>query len=186
MDFMVISLALFCISIYLINAHFFNYWKQRRIPQITPTFFMGNLMEFLSISIGESFAKFYEKFKSQKFIGLYFCYRPVLLVNDPELIQHIMIKDFTSFHDRPMPINEEEDKISGNLFFLTGQKWRDLRVKLTPLFTSGKLKMMFPVIHDSGSGLVEHMEKRIKQNDNVFEIRDLFARFTTNIISSGD
>ena len=151
-----------------------------------PTFFIGNLKEMMTVSMGEGFANFYKKFQNQKFIGFYLSYRPVLLVNDPELIHHVMIKDFTSFHDRPMPINEEVDKISGNLFFLAGQKWRDLRVKLTPTFTSGKLKMMFSILRDSGSGLVEHMENRIKQNDNVFEVRDLFARFTTNIISSGN
>lgn len=68
--------------------------------------------------------------------------------------------------------------------FSAGQKWRDLRVKLSPTFTSGKLKGMLPNILNSGHVLDEFLTKNLQQGVDVFEFRDLMARFNTNIISS--
>lgn len=174
-------------AFYLLNIYIFNYWKRRNIPQAEgqkPLVGDASSM-FLRIEcLGEFFQTFYNKYKHHKFIGAYLSYRPVLIVNDPELIQDIMIKNFTSFHDRPVPINEEADPLTKNLFFVKGQKWRDLRVKMSPTFTSGKLKLMFSIITDCGKVLQDYIEKNLQKNKNIFEFRDLLARFTTNIISS--
>jgi cytochrome P450 family 6 len=70
------------------------------------------------------------------------------------------------------------------LFNIPGQKWRDLRVKLSPTFTSGKLKGMFSIIKSCGQTLEDYLLKNVNNGVNVFEFRDLMARFNTNIISS--
>lgn len=70
------------------------------------------------------------------------------------------------------------------MFNLQGQQWRDLRVKLSPTFTSGKLKGMFSIIRDCGQTLETYLDKNVKSGVDVFEFRDLMARFNTNIISS--
>lgn len=71
-----------------------------------------------------------------------------------------------------------------HLFNIPGQKWRDLRVKLSPTFTSGKLKSMFSIIKSCGQTLEDYLVKNVKNGVDVFEFRDLMARFNTNIISS--
>lgn len=183
----IIAILLTLGAIYLINKYLFSYWTRRNFPQIEPSFFIGNLGSTLTVkqSLGDLFADFYVKFKSQKFIGAYFFYRPVLIINDPELIQDIMIKNFNSFHDRPIPDDAAKKyPLVGHLFNLRGQKWRDLRVKLSPTFTSGKLKAIFPIINECAEVLHKYIEKNLENGVEVFEFRDLFARFTTNIISS--
>jgi cytochrome P450 family 6 len=174
-------------AFYLLNSYIFNYWKRRNIPQADgQKILVGNAatMFLRKECLGEFFQTFYNKYKHHKFIGVYLSYRPVLIINDPELIQDIMIKNFTSFHDRPVPINEEADPLTKNLFFIKGQKWRDLRVKMSPTFTSGKLKMMFSIMSDCGKVLQDYIDRNLQENKNIFEFRDLLARFTTNIISS--
>ncbi len=187
MVFWILAVLLIAV-IYYANQYFFNYWRRLNVPQKNePTFLIGDIAGVFSgrTSIGETFSGFYNRFKQNKIHGLYFSYRPSLIVNDPEVIQEVMIKDFTSFHDRGLFVDAKVDPLGAHLFLLGGQKWRDLRVKLSPTFTSGKLKNMYPIIRDCAKTLQEYLVKNT-QNAKPFDIdsRDLFARFTTNIISS--
>lgn len=181
-----ILLTILAVVIYFTNQHFFSYWRNRGFPYKEPTFLLGELKGMITMkkSFGEFFTHLYENYKHKSLLGLYFTYRPVLIVNDPLLIQEIMIKDFTSFHDRGFPIDEEVDPLAGHLFGLSGQRWRDLRVKLSPTFTSGKLKGMYPAIQGCGQVLQDFVEKEVKKGNDVFDARDLLARFTTNVISA--
>ncbi|KAL7027301.1 hypothetical protein ACKWTF_005400 [Chironomus riparius] len=181
-----ILMAIFAALIYLINQHYFSYWSKRGIPNNDPTFILGDLGSILfgQKPFGEFFRDIYEKNKNHKIIGLYLSYRPAILVNDPVLVQDLMIKNFTSFHDRSFTVDEKVDPLTANLFLLTGQRWRDLRVKLSPTFTSGKLKGMYPTIRGCAQVLQDYLDKEVKSGNDVFDIRDLMARFTTNVISS--
>ncbi|XP_037040256.1 cytochrome P450 6A1-like [Bradysia coprophila] len=175
--------------IYYVNQYYLNYWKRLGVPQHdAPTFLFGDIAnQFFGskISIGETFNDFYNRFKHNKIHGLYFSYRPSLIVNDPEVVQEVMIKDFTSFHDRGLFVDTEIDPLGAHLVLLGGQKWRDLRGKLSPIFTSGKLKGMYPIIRDCAKTLQDYLVNKTENTKQFeFESRDLFARFTTNVISS--
>jgi cytochrome P450 family 6 len=179
-------LAILAVVVYFANQHFFSYWKKRGIAFKDPIFLLGAVGELflLKQSFGEYFGDLYTKFKQHKVLGIFLSYRPGLVVNDPDVINDILIKDFNSFHDRGLVVDEKIDPLGAHLFILPGQRWRDLRVKLSPVFTSGKLKGMFPTIRDCSKVLQVYVENNVKNGDDTFEVRDLLARFTTNVISS--
>jgi len=80
-------------------------------------------------------------------------------------------------------MDEELEPLSGHLFLLPGKRWRNLRVKLSPTFTSGKMKMMFQTLVDCGIELGSILEKRAS-NEEIIEIKDILARYSTDVISS--
>ena len=171
---------------YFLNQYSLNYWSRNGFKQLDPKFFFGDAASLLTLrtSIGEYYAELYNKYKKLRIFGIYFSYKPILVVTDPKIVRDILIRDFNNFHDRPTPVDEANDPLSGHLFNLHGQKWRDLRVKLSPTFTSGKLKGMFSIIKDCSQFLEDYLIKNVKNGVDVFEFRDLMARYNTNIISS--
>ena len=134
-------------------------------------------------SIGDICTDIYNKLEGYKYGVTYIFTSPRFFVRDPDFIKDILVKDFSTFHDRGLYMNEEIEPLSGHLFFLRGMKWRNLRVKLTPTFTSGKLKTMFQRLVECGKGLQTCLEK-VGEKGEVIEIKDVLARFSTDIISS--
>lgn len=182
-----LSVIGFAVSTFILLNHFLhNFWSRRGFVQLKPKFIVGNIGDLFRLkkSIAEIFGELYEKSKQHKIVGLYFTYRPALLVNDPELIQKILVKDFNNFSDHGLYVDEQKDPLSGHLFSLGGEKWKNLRSKLSPLFSPIKLKMMFSTFQNCALKLQNHVEKCAKSERNVIEIRDLLARYTTDIIAS--
>ena len=74
-----------------------------------------------------------------------------------------------------MHCNEKTDPLNAHLFLQSGDKWRTLRAKLSPTFTSGKLKHMFPLLKDIGDELI-HVTNEYFMVSNIIEMKDLIAR----------
>lgn len=184
--FFAIALVTLGFLIYVLNDYKLSFWRKRGFIQLSPKFLVGDLGRVFrkQITLGGFFESLYNENKQHGLCGVYFSYMPAVLVTDPLLIQRVFITDFAKFHDRPVPFNLSNDKLQAHLFHLPGQQWRDLRVKLSPTFTSGKLKGMFPIIKTCGETLSDYMKKSVERGENVFEFRDLMARYNTNIISS--
>jgi len=171
--------------VYIYFKWSFTYWKKRNVPYIEPIFPFGNFRDMVLTRkpIRDVCIDIYKKFEGHKFGGMYIFTSPQLLVRDPDLIKDILVKNFSTFHDRGLYMNEEIETLSAHLFLLCGMKWRNLRIKLTPTFTAGKLKMMFQKLVECGKGLQTCLEK-VGERGDVIEIKEILARFSTDIISS--
>jgi cytochrome P450 family 6 len=163
----------------------FTYWKKRNVPYVAPKFPFGNFADasFFRKSIGHVYEELYKKLDGEKYGGVYAFTKPICIFRDPDIIKNILVKDFASFHDRGFLIDEEIEPLIGHLFFLSGIRWRNLRVKLSPTFTSGKMKMMFQTLVDCGIELGSILQKSAA-NEEIIEIKGILARFSTDVISS--
>lgn len=124
---------------------------------------------------GDLIKESYDRFKSQPFHGMYMLHVPHLIINDPELIRLIMVKDFNYFQDRGLYFNKEIDPLSAHLFFLPGEEWKYLRTKLSPTFTSGKIKQLFPLVEKVGQDLIKAFNTCVQKSSTV-EIKDPIGR----------
>lgn len=176
--------VLICLGFLFVKRKY-NYWKRNKVEYIEPTFPFGNLeviqrKEHLS----QRLATIYRKYKNETpMIGIYFFLSPVLLVNDLELIRHIFIKDFQYFQSRGTYYNEKSDPLSAHLFNFEYERWKPLRMKLTPTFTSGKMKFMFGTMINVANEFIQCLNTA-SSIDNEIEINEWLGRFTTDVIGT--
>uniref|UniRef100_A0A182XUE8 Uncharacterized protein n=1 Tax=Anopheles quadriannulatus TaxID=34691 RepID=A0A182XUE8_ANOQN len=162
------------------------YWEKRGVPYVPPSFPHGNLGGFgKKLHMSAILQNCYKQLKSsgQPFGGIHFFINPIALLIDPDLIKTVLVKDFPYFHDRNLYYNEQDDPLSHHLVAMEGTRWKHLRAKLTPTFTSGKMKLMFSTVTAVAEEFDRCMMNEIKTSP-VVEMKDLLARFTTDIIGS--
>lgn len=167
----------------------YSFWHRLGVPYIKPSFPFGNLRD-----VGKKFhscdlmMKYYNENKHRgPFVGLYFFISPVVLLTDLDLIKNVMAKDFSVFHERHFYFNEKDDPLSAHLFAIDGSKWKKLRTKLTPTFSSGKMKFMFNTVLEIGERLSDRLNTVVNESPNQcveIEIKNYWARYTTDVIGS--
>lgn len=139
--------AVLLVCLFLLVKNQYSHWENVGIPNVKPKIPFGNLQSLVKKerSFGTAIYDIYKQ-TSEPFIGIYLFFRPAILVRDRELVKNILTKDFQNFHDRGVYCEPKSDPMSGTLFALPGEAWKSLRMRLTPAFTSGKLKGMYPTI----------------------------------------
>ena len=145
----------------------FGYFKKMGVPEDSASFPFGSEVSWKVWTGKVSGLKSQNpdingKFTNERFWGMYTFGKPILVITDVELSKQILVKDADHFVDR-MPIGLsykdyrcEADKI-GAMFLsnMSGDGWKRMRNMATPIFTSGKLKLMVPHIHKVDTVLLQ-------------------------------
>jgi len=129
------------------------------------------------------FSGIYNRFSGEKLCGFYQMTTPFLMVRDPELINSIMVKDFSYFTDHGVDTDSSVNILANSLFLLNGDRWRAMRQKLSPGFTSGKLKDTHEQIKGCIEQLMNVIDDKLKTCDH-FELREIIANFSTDVIGA--
>ncbi|KAK9499934.1 hypothetical protein O3M35_002869 [Rhynocoris fuscipes] len=172
--------------IYYYGTKTYDYWKKKGIPYIRPKYpYLGNTYEsaFSFKTILELQQQFYNYFKGNRYGGLFNFQRPMLFIRDPDLVESVLIKDFTSFYNRNVTGDIKKEPLQAHLLNLEDQQWKSLRAKLSPTFTSGKLKGMHPQLVECADSLVKYISDFADKSEPI-EVREVMAKFTTDVIGS--
>lgn len=105
------------------------------------------------------------------------------MIRDPNIIKHVLLKDFNIFADRHTSTSRSDTLGTQNLFLLHGNSWKYLRVKLSPTFTSGRMKKMFPLVANCAGQLVDYLLDNSGEKEPV-EVKESTAKYATDVISS--
>lgn len=161
----------------------YSYWKTRKVPSAPTVPILGNLKDVVlgKDSIGDNAGYVYLRFDAP-YVGYYQLFSPALILKDLDIIKHILVKDFNKFHDRPVFSDEKADPMAFHfLLMMKNPLWRHYRAKLSPVFTSGKLKMMLPLMKDCTEDLLTYLSKH---EGETLEMKEVCAKLTTdNIVS---
>lgn len=197
MDFLsasvVVSLSFFTI-VYAYFKYAFGYWKSKGVLYEEPSFPFGNA-EGLGRKqhMTQILKHIYDKYKwsGEKIVGIYLFATPCAVVLDMELVKNILNRDFWTFDEKIEYSDEINEPISARLTHIHGKKWKETRGKLTPAFSSSKMKVMFHDVIEKSQQfcdcLLETIAKhRANGNDacNSLEIYDWCTRFVIDSTAS--
>ena len=172
-----LALLAFCAAAYI--NHVYSFFSRRGIPGPRPLPLVGNLVDFLE----ETWMSRVEK-EIQRFgpvYGVFNGLRPLLVVADPELLRDMLVRECTSFYERPS--DRFEHPIERRMMFvLDGDSWSAWRRVISPVFSPAKLKAMLPIMHSSTDHLMTALAARVTREPDV-EVRPVFLTHALEVIT---
>ncbi|XP_044755549.1 cytochrome P450 6j1-like isoform X2 [Coccinella septempunctata] len=180
-----ILLATLVALFYIYTYRCFKYWENRNVYFEKPVPIFGN---FYDVAIrkkhmGDVLQEIHMKLDENiPYFGVYIFHAPNLVVRTKEMIKEVLIKNFASFPNRMDYTNEVVDPLSAyDLFSMKEEMWKFTRSKLSPAFSSGKMKNMYPLMKEVSNHLHNLL---VSLEGQEVDVRDLSKRFLVDIISS--
>lgn len=165
----------------------YAYFQLQNIPHRRGKFPLGNITE---LSASESnlaswVKEFYFEYRDQHpFAGFFMGFEPVLILTDLNIIKSVMITNFSSYTDHTFYMNERDDPLSATLFSLSGERWRNMRTKLAPTFSSYNTRNMFDTVYSIGWDMLRFLEEHSVQKNEPFNAKNVAMRFICDSIGS--
>ncbi|XP_058425191.1 cytochrome P450 3A12-like [Diceros bicornis minor] len=174
-----VILATSLVLLYLYGTYTHGLFKKLGIPGPTPLPFFGNVLSYRK-GFWDFDKKCFKKYG--KMWGVYDGRRPVLAITDPDMIKTVLVKEcYSVFTNRP--------RVGALGFMKTAvslcedEQWKRIRTLLSPTFTSGKLKEMFPIIGQYGDVLVRNLRKAAEKG-KLITLIDIFGAYSMDVITS--
>uniref|UniRef100_A0A8C3HHV9 Thromboxane-A synthase n=1 Tax=Chrysemys picta bellii TaxID=8478 RepID=A0A8C3HHV9_CHRPI len=170
------------------------YWQNTRMRYSTSSFsrlervgirhpaplpFIGNLL-FFRQGFWENHTKLITEYGPV--CGYYIGRRMYVLVSEPEMIKHILVKDFSNFTNRMTPGLVTKPVID-SILCLRDQRWKEVRSILTPAFSAAKMKEMTPLINQACDVLLSNL-KVYADSGKAFDIQRSYGCFTLDVVAS--
>lgn len=173
-----------------------SYWYDRNVPNTGFKFFFGDDKFFFTQkeAMHDWALRVYKEFGDVSFFGGWTMMgRPFLMIrNDFDLIKSIWIKDFDHFAmaDSSVemlvsvwPASRLERIAVHNVQTKTGDEWKDIRSTFSPIFTSGKLRNMTPLLQAINKKMNVYVSK-LAESKTVFECKELAGKFSIDGLAS--
>nr|XP_034345873.1 cytochrome P450 3A13 isoform X2 [Arvicanthis niloticus] len=172
-------LATSLVLLYLYGTHSHGIFKKLGIPGPKPLPFLGTILAYQK-GFWECDIQCHKKYG--KIWGLYDGRQPVLAVTDPDIIKTVLVKEcYSTFTNRrifgPVGILKKAISVSEN------EEWKRIRALLSPTFTSGKLKEMFPIINQYTDVLVKNMRQGLEEGKPT-SMKDIFGAYSMDVITA--
>ncbi|XP_050323272.1 cytochrome P450 9b2 [Bactrocera neohumeralis] len=166
----------------------YNTFKERGVPYEEPWPLVGNAGAVVLNREGfnKTVLKFYQRNKDHDIVGFYNFRSPVFVVQNPDYIKKMTVKDFDFFvNHTPFFKADDDPLINGMLTVMKDQRWKNMRNTLSPIFTAAKMRAMFSLMNECLNeclGRLRDATKGGKSHD--IELKGWFTRLSNDIIAS--
>ncbi|XP_003506579.1 cytochrome P450 3A9 [Cricetulus griseus] len=171
-------LATGLVLLYLYGTCTHGTFKNLGISGPKPLPFVGNILAYRN-GFWEFDRQCHQKYG--EIWGFYEGRQPVLAIMNPDMIKTVLVKEcYSTFTNRrifgPVGILKKAITLSEN------EEWKRLRTLLSPTFTSGKLKEMFPIINQYADLLVRNVRHGAENGDPI-TMKDIFGAYSMDVIT---
>ncbi|CAO2630201.1 Cytochrome P450 3A13 [Lemmus lemmus] len=172
-------LATILVLLYLYGTHSHGLFKELGIPGPKPLPFIGTLLNYRK-GLWKYDIECQKKYGNMW--GLYDGMQPLLVIAEPDMIRKVLVKEFYSvFTNRKL--SGPNGLLKKGVTVCENEEWKRVRALLTPTFTSGKLKEMFPIIQKYGDVLVKIMSQEAKKGKPI-SMKVIFGAYSTDVITA--
>ncbi|XP_014402814.1 PREDICTED: cytochrome P450 3A12 [Myotis brandtii] len=173
-----VLLATSLVLLYLYGTYTHGLFKKLGIPGPTPLPFVGTALAYRQ-GIWDFDMDCFKKYGNMW--GFYDGRQPVLAITDLEVIKTVLVKEcYSVFTNRRSvgPVGFMKSAIS----IAEDETWKRIRTLLSPTFTSGKLKEMFPIIGQYADVLVSNLRKEAEKGQPI-TLKDVFGAYSMDVIT---
>ncbi|KAK2916582.1 hypothetical protein Q8A67_000956 [Cirrhinus molitorella] len=157
-----------------------GFFKKLGIPGPRPWPFFGT---FLSYTKG--FFNFDTECarKYGKVWGIYDGRLPILMVTDLEMIKVILVKEcYSTFINRRKRTTGLAGPFADGIIMVQDERWKRMRSTLSPYFTSGRLKEIFPIAVTHADRFIENMQKR--DHEQPVKVKEVVGPYSLDVVTS--
>lgn len=173
-----VLLVLTLLYIYGVWPH--GFFKKLGIPGPRPWPFFGTFLSYTKgfFNFDMECAK-----KYGKVWGIYDGRLPILMVTDLEMIKAIMVKEcYSTFTNRRETNADLAGPFADGITVVKDERWKRIRSSLSPYFTSGRLKEIFPIAVTHADRFIKNMQK--KDNEQPVKVKEVVGPYSLDVVTS--